>query len=196
MDATSSPADSNEPAEPSHTDRVLIALVRNGDATAFEQLYLVYFGLLWKFAYSYVKSPELAEEVVQEVFLSVWVGRSQWTVQSTLRGYLYGAVRNRALKAVAHDSVVQRFTADVDPLEFMSSPTVQPDTQAEMSELERCIAETIRLLPERQRSAMMFRIVNEMTYGEIAEMLNVSIAAIGKLVEKAQKKIRKFCIEG
>ncbi len=196
MDATTSPADMNLPEDLSQAETAQIAAIRIGDAPAFEQLYSVYFASLWQFAYTYVHSRELAEEAVHDVFMAIWIGRTNWQIHSTLKAYMYGAVRNRSLKLLKHDSVARRHVTIDTATAFMSAPTPRPDAHAELSELERCIAETIRLLPERQRSAITFRVVNDMTHTEIGGMLNVSTPAISKLIEKAQNKIRKFCLGG
>lgn len=196
MDATPLPAKVNLPGEISQAEAAQLAAIRIGDAAAFEQLYSKYFAPLWQFAYTYVHSYELAEEAVHDVFTAIWIGRANWQVHSTLNAYMYGAVRNRSLKLLKRDSIDRRHVTTDTATVFMSAPIPRPDVHTELTELERCIAETIRHLPERQRSAITFRIVNDMPHTEIAGMLNVSAPAISKLIEKAQNKIRKFCLGG
>ncbi len=194
MATTDSSESARSPLSPLQDDSVLIAAIKSSDPVAFEELYHAYFGRLWTFAYDYVKSSDVAEEIVQDVLSAVWIGRDRWTVHTTLDAYLYGAVRNRAFNILAHSQVVGRYEDEYATTPDGSSDVLQPDRLAELSELERCITKTLRLLPERQRSAMMFRVINGMTYAEIAGVLNVSTAAIGKLIDKAQGKVRKFCL--
>ncbi len=190
------PAPFHAVTELSLADSEIISAIKQGDGAAFERLYLSYFTALWEFAYSYVRSQDTAQEIVQDVFFALWMRHLDWSVRTSIKGYLYSAVRNKALQTLEHDHVAKRFVEVVSSDAPLNQTQVSTDSLAEISDLERCIAKTIRALPERQRQAMMFRVVQDMNYAEIAVMLNVSIAAIGKLVDKAQRKIRKICLGG
>ena len=63
-------------------------------------MFEAYFPRLCRFAAQYVDSENRARDVVQEVFLQLWERRRKWTVRSSLKAYLYQAVRNRALNRV------------------------------------------------------------------------------------------------
>ena len=78
-------------------EEALVARMRLGDADAFEQLFRSYYDSLWRFAFGFVGSRAVAEELVQDVMLEVWTGRGTWVVRSSVKAYLYGAVRNQAL---------------------------------------------------------------------------------------------------
>src|SRR5688572_8158150 len=86
-----------------------IARIRGGDRPAFEALFREHYSALCEFAHRYVQSREAAEDLVQEVFLSVWTHRESLEIRDGLRAYLYGAVRNRALNSIEHRRVEQRW---------------------------------------------------------------------------------------
>ena len=86
----------------------LVARIRVGDEGAFESLYLAHHNELWRFAYSYVRSRDVAEELVQDVFLAVWGTRATWEVSTRVRAWLYASVRHLALNHLRHERVVAR----------------------------------------------------------------------------------------
>jgi hypothetical protein len=83
----------------------MMAALREGDEDAYEALFREYYQQLCQFAYRYVRSPEASEEVVQEVLGALWLRREEIAVRVSIKSYLYGAVRYRALNLVARNKV-------------------------------------------------------------------------------------------
>lgn len=166
----------------------LVPRIRAGDSPAFARLYELYFEQLWQFAYRYVRSETLAEEVVHDVFLNLWRARESWQVRTSVQSYLYGAVRNRALTLSAQAATSQAHEDD-DELPAPVSPP-SPAAQLESAELEEMVQRAVDALPERQKLVMTLRLTREMTYAEIASAIGVSEAAVGKLMLKAQARLR------
>src|SRR5256885_9713379 len=81
------------------------ARVRTGDAQAFEALFRAYVEPLCSFAYSYVESESQAQEIVQDLFTRLWERRETLERPRSVRAYLYGATRNRALNEVRNRRV-------------------------------------------------------------------------------------------
>src|SRR5688500_2721519 len=88
-------------------DANLTALLRAGDEAAFRSVWETLHRPLMDFAYRYVRSEDAAADIVQQVFIAMWEGRTTLQPRSTISNYLYSAVRNRARNAVRHDRVVQ-----------------------------------------------------------------------------------------
>ena len=86
----------------------LVLRIRAGDESACEALYRAYRTPLWRFAYSYVRSPEVAEELVQDVFLALWRNRAEAGTRGSIRTWLYAAIRNQALNHLRHERIVTR----------------------------------------------------------------------------------------
>lgn len=80
--------------------------IQQGDPGAFEALFRTYAERLSAFAAQYITAPEVAEEIVQDLFLEVWERRSQWAPTSNVRAYLYKTARNKALDYLRHKEVV------------------------------------------------------------------------------------------
>jgi RNA polymerase sigma factor (sigma-70 family) len=87
----------------------LVARVRAGDEAALEAIFRAYATPLCGFAVRYLRSADLAADLVQDLFLWIWRNRSDWTIQTGLKAYLYRAVRNRALDAVRHHQIERRW---------------------------------------------------------------------------------------
>src|SRR5213076_3639541 len=89
-------------------ERDWAARIRAGDAAAFERAFRTYHPALCKFACRYVHSPEIAQELVHDVFARLWEERARLSV-GRLKSYLYTAVRNLAVSLLRHQLVERRW---------------------------------------------------------------------------------------
>lgn len=165
-------------------DDELIRLVQQDDEQAFAAIYDRYWQELFISARRIVESRDIAQDAVQEVFISLWKRRAGLEV-SYLRHWLYQAVRFQVFKAIRHDKVdrkvkdkLARVTMDIvshDPIRFR--------------ELQQLITRIIDALPEDQ--AEFFRMSRDegKTYREIAEEKNVSVKTVEKKMSAALKEI-------
>lgn len=168
-------------------DASVIARIRDGNVSAFEQLYQMYAEELWRHAYRILQERDVAEDVVQDVFVSLWTARETLIVQASVRAYLYTAVHHRALKVLRHDRVVRRTGEGAmasDVAAYVHSQTTL-DTTVEEAELTATVQRTLASLPERQRAAIELRWLRGLNQTEVATVLGVSEAAVRKLIDKA-----------
>src|SRR5438046_8289010 len=100
------PSEATHPLEMAERDWV--ARIRSGDGTAFEALFHAYHAPLCAFAYRPVGVRDLAEEIVQEVFLYISERRETWDVRTSVESYLFTAVRNAAMSYLRHERVVRQ----------------------------------------------------------------------------------------
>ncbi len=180
------------PASNPHTVqlRELQIRIAGNDEAAFTQLYLLFGKKLTQFALSLVRSKEIAEELVEDVFVKLWSQRRQITEIDNLRVYLYVAVKNRSLNALsqkARELVAAPFDyLDTQVHDFAADPYEMLIT-AEMMERMRGAVES---LPPRCK--MIFKLIREdgLRYKEVAEILNISVNTIDVQMAIA---IRKIC---
>jgi RNA polymerase sigma-70 factor (ECF subfamily) len=166
-------------------DTVLLARHRAGDSTAFDALYRAHYDLLWRFAYRHVGQAETAEDVVHDVFATLWHQRQTVRIRTTLTAYLIGAVHKRAIDAVRRQGVIERTAAAGDAVALGTAPLL-PDARVETGEARAAVARAVANLPLRQRLAVALRWQDQLRYVEIADALGVTEAAVRKLVAKAQ----------
>ncbi len=174
-------------------DAALVARIRSGDPSAFEGLFRAYYAALWAYVLGYVKAGDVAEELVQDVFARIWERRSTWQVRDDVRGYLFGAARNHALRYLGHQRVIDRWEAQaVHDLGIAGVgrgplPTDEPLRSKEVLDaLQRALAR----LPARQREAYLLRWQNGLANAEIAEAMGISVKGVEVLLAKALRALR------
>lgn len=178
------------PSDP--TDASLVVRVRAGDEAAFEQLYHAHFDPLWEFAYTFVRTSDVAKDVVQDVFLGVWLHRTQWSVASTVRGYLFGAVRNRALKVIRRDRIDEHATSRIAQNVALDETRDDPSVLAEGAEIDAAVGRLLEGLPERQRTAVELKWRYQLTWGEVGAAMGISKVAAWKLGVSAQRRLHEL----
>jgi RNA polymerase sigma-70 factor (ECF subfamily) len=176
----------------------LVARVRGGDETAFESLYLAHHDELWRFAYAYVRSRDVAEELVQDVFLAIWGTRTTWQVHTRVRAWMYASVRHLALNHLRHERVVTRTmgaghaTSERESLgsaqleTTMGAPPMDQQLALEAQEIDEAVVHAIAELPERRRVAMTLRWKHDMSSLEIARVLGTTPEAVRTLLSRAR----------
>lgn len=174
-------------------DAELVARIRDGNVTAFEELFRRHYTDLHRFAAALVHGGDGVDDAVQDVWSAVWANRSTWNPTLPLAAYLFRAVRNRVIEYARHDQVVTR--AEGRALGTGDSPGMgvaaeSPDATAVRRDLEVRLAREIRQLPERQRTVILLRWHYDMSAADMARVLNVSGPAVRKLLQKAESKLR------
>ncbi|HEV2751544.1 MAG TPA: RNA polymerase sigma-70 factor [Gemmatimonadales bacterium] len=166
---------------PDAVERECVARIRLGDEGAFESLFHAYYARLCDFAQSYVRSPDVAEELVQTVFLRIWEHRATWEPITGARAYLFAACRNQALGLLKHQRVVarvaRRATREGIPL-GIAAARVGPDDALQASELARVLRDAVDKLPERRRLVVILRWQQQMSHAEIARVLGISVKTV------------------
>lgn len=163
--------------------------VAGEDEGAFTQLYLHFGKKLILFAVSLVRSREIAEELIEDVFVKLWANRHRIADIDNLTVYLYVAVKNKALNALSQKAK-ELVTAPFDYLdtridEFATDPYDLMIT----SEMLNRMQQAIEILPPRCK--MIFKLIREdgLKYKEVAEILNISANTIDVQMAIAVKKI-------
>jgi RNA polymerase sigma-70 factor, ECF subfamily len=169
---------SNAPVLPPNT----IAQLRRGDDRAFEAVFRAYYAPLASFAFRYLRDAAAAEDAVQDVFGALWASRRTLEIKTSLRAYLYAAVRNRALNIRKHDAVVEDWELDEssDEVRELHPNPPQPDQVLDQKLLDAQLAEAFESLPDRQAQVMRLRWKDEMSYAEIAEAVGISVKGVEK----------------
>jgi RNA polymerase sigma-70 factor (ECF subfamily) len=166
----------------------------SGDRAAFDALYLAYAPLLFDRAFSLIGSRADAEELVQDVFIAVWQRRDGWAREGSVAGYLLRAVRNRAFNHLRHRRVVRRLEEamphDESVVPGMGEPARSPDQLAAANELEALVQQAIDALPERRRLALTLRLVHQMSFAEVGEVMQISEKAAFILVSRARASLQ------
>jgi RNA polymerase sigma factor (sigma-70 family) len=163
-------------------DAKLIAMARSGNAGAFEMIVDRYQGRLLGFCRQMLGSTEDAEDVLQEVFVNAYRAMLADEREINLRPWLYRIARNRCL------NLLRKPTADAQESMDMV-PVVEAATTAEkVSNREefRQLLTDVGKLPETQRSALLLREMDAMSYEEIAAAMETSVPSVKSLLVRAR----------
>jgi RNA polymerase sigma-70 factor, ECF subfamily len=186
----------NKPSVAVHSEEWnLVARIRGSDEKAFESLYLAHHDELWRFAYTYVRSRAIAEELVQDVFLAVWGSRETWDVHTRVRAWLFASVRHLALNHLRHERIVARTIQVAQAASggdaateavAMAAPPMDQLLAIEAEELDNACLQAIGELPDRRRIAMTLRWKHDMSALEIARVIGTTPEAVRTLLTRAR----------
>jgi RNA polymerase sigma-70 factor, ECF subfamily len=207
---SSTPVPNVAPDIASAHDMRLVNRIRGGDHAAFEELHAEHHAVLWRFAYGQVRSPEVAEEIVQDVFLALWRKHADWEITSTIRGWLYGAVRHHVLRRRRQARAVVRLTdrviAHADRSELalsdeaipvaMGHPADDTERALEERETDRLVTQALAALPERRRVAMTLRWKHQLAGPEIARVMGTTPEAVRVLLTRARQELGALLAHG
>ncbi len=166
-------------------DHDLMARAAQGDERAFRELARRHAAGAVRLAPRILGSEALAEEIVQDAFLQVWINAPRWRPEAAFRTWLYRVVINLCLNA-------KRRPADL-PLAAAGDPAdPAPDAGAalELGERDRQLAAAIDRLPARQRAAIVLTYQEGLGNAEAAAVLGTSVSGIETLLVRAKRSLR------
>jgi RNA polymerase sigma-70 factor (family 1) len=158
------------------------------DESAYKELFFLLFNSLVRFATGFVQSKETAEEIVSDIFITVWNERSKLEEIKDLRVYLFVAVKNNSLRKLKQEQ--KRTIVSLDDLSVeMDSAYPNPEDQTLSAESVKRIESAINHLPNRAR--LIFKLAKEdkLKYKDIAELLQISVKTIDHQLAISLKKI-------
>jgi len=155
--------------------------------TRFLDLFKRYYEPLTYFAYKYVRDEQTSEDIVQDVFVYLWNDRERLHFSFNIGVYLYKAVRNRALKQIRRKSVTEKYK----PLDISLDLEETPETIMMNNELAASIAVAIEELPDKRREIFCMNRFDQLTYIEIATILNISLKTVETQMSRSLKYLRK-----
>jgi RNA polymerase sigma-70 factor (ECF subfamily) len=171
--------------------RVAFDRLASGDQQAFDSLYRAYHPSLCAFACSIVRDAAAAEDIVQDVFVTLWTNRKKLATPTTPRAYLYAAVRNRALNHLRNRNVSDAWEErEQIESDFPSSSEPSPAEQIEVQEAHQQLQAALNSLSPRAKIAATLRWYEQMTYAEIAEAMGISEKSVENQLARALKALR------
>ena len=171
----------------------IIGRIRQGDVKHFESLFRSSYVSLVRFARTLVKDQDNAEEIVQDLFYTIWKDREKIKIKSSLNGYLFRAVHNRCLHFIEHSRIVEKHAEEMS---FRQAES--PDSPSDIlnyKELQAKIVNILDRLPERCGKIFCMNRFDGLKYNEIAEKLAVSVKTVEANMGRALKEFRKELTE-
>lgn len=167
-------------------DNYLLSAMREGDKNAFNTLFRRYYPVLCAYCHRFVDLED-AEEIVQDIMLWLWESRSMQIINTSLSQYLFKAVYHRAINKITKDEIKHR--ADTFFYAEMQEMLENTDFYA-IEELNKRIKTAISNLPPSYREAFTMHRFQNMSYKEIAVILDVSPKTVDYRIQQALKLLR------
>jgi RNA polymerase sigma-70 factor (ECF subfamily) len=177
------------------TDLELVQQLKQGNEKAFEQIFNKYFEGLCLFAESIAKDHEIAQDIVEEIFLHLWVNCKVRPIEISVKSYLYQSVYNNTIKYLSRK---QKNEIPVRDFELSNTTNVNqfltsdyPIANLIAHELEEKAIEIINALPDQCRQIYLLNRDEDLKYQEIAERLQITVGTVKTQMSRAFSKLRE-----
>lgn len=161
-------------------------LVHPRHESAFEEAFKSNFKALHAYAYTMLQNEDMAEEIVQTVFLKLWENRDRITIHTSLRAYLYKSVYHESLNHLKREKVQRKYMEEA----MIDYKQRQTDEVTADGELRRQLQLALRQLPEKCRTVFQLSRFEQLRYQEIADRLGISPKTVEAHMGKALKLLR------
>lgn len=166
----------------------IFELIKNSDRNAYEQLFKMYYTPLVSFARNIIRDTDAAEDLVQEVFVKIWERKHTIEIKTSVKAYLYMAVKNHCLNKLKTEQRNAFFNDEMaDDVRVATNNTEEYSNTIELS---KHIDNALNLLPPK--CAVIFKMsrFEDKTYKEIAESLDLSVKTVENQMGKALSIMR------
>jgi len=168
-------------------DIQILERLKNGDTSAYKELFDKYYMPLSIYALKHCDSFQLSEDIVQELFVKFWNEKLYLKLQGVISPYLFKAVKNNTLKAIENNAKYQFIAIENQINELI-------DDSADINILEedkKKLYKEIEALPEKSKEVFKAIVLDNLKYKEVAELLGISINTVKTHYSRALKKLRK-----
>lgn len=172
------------------SDEELLPLLTESNRLAFKQLYISHYRGVFAYALKFTKSADLAEDIVQDVFLKIWENRTMLCEVRHFKSYLLKVCKNMTLNMLARAS---RETRIMDQVVYGAQQFhLDTENRLQQEEYDRLLHEAIERLPPQRK--MVFRLckIEGKSYEEVAVQMGVSAGTVNDHIVKGTKSVREY----
>lgn len=170
------------------TDIQLVQLMKSGSHNALSEIYNRYWGMLYAHCLKMLRDEAEAQDVVQDIFISLWSKADMLNLKENLSGYLYITARHKVLNVIRKRKNQDRF------MDLFSTFITENDApvlaQITEKELALAIETEIHHLPEKMKVIFEYSRKDYLSHREIADILGISDKTVKKQVANAIKILR------
>ena len=177
-------------------DKKLIHGIRKRDEETFRKLYELFYDRLYLYAVSYIEEDKQSEDIIHDVFLSLWKKNSEVDISTSLSSYLFRAVHYKCVQYLRHKIVKKKYadihafkTREADMIYYHSNEYSYSGIQ--MEEMQKLFREALAGLSEKSKEVFLLSREKGMKNKEIADELNVSLKTVEYHISKALQYLRE-----
>lgn len=174
--------------ELSKVECIIQKKLNDGDVSGLEIIFHGYYNDLCRYVMIFLRDEQVAKNIVQDLFVSIWENRLNIQFHKSIEAYLYQACRLNTLNYIRN-----RDRREKKNIELGNNTSIEiegPDANFELHELEKILDEAIALLPDRCRQIFIMSRQRDLSYAEIAKQLGLSVKTVDNQINKAIKKIK------
>lgn len=171
------------------SDAELVEHIRNGDESAFNEIYSRYKGILHVHAYKKLGDFDQAKDVIQDMFAAFWAMRENLPHTQNFSGYLYTITKNKILDIIAHEKIVARYADSFS--KFIDEGVYVTDLLVREKELASKIEREIEALPPKMKEVFILSRKLELSHREISEKLCITENTVKYHIKSALKSLRE-----
>jgi RNA polymerase sigma-70 factor (ECF subfamily) len=172
------------------SDEALFVKIRESNILAFDTLFARYYKNLCFYSNKITGNGEIAEDIVQELFIKIWENRETILIEKFVKSYLYRSVYNRSVNYL-RDNKNLKNNVSIDLNTTNHQSYYNADNDILYFELESKLFEIIDSLPEKQKKVFLLKRLENYSYKEIALELCISEKMVEKYLSKAIHKLRR-----
>lgn len=168
-----------------------------GNIEAFDYLYSIYYSRLQYFVHGMIKIKSDTEEIVQDVFVKLWINRASVKKYKSFESYLFSIAYNSALEYLRKKTTEKKYVEYVKSIQVVPIESTT-ENQLDIKIFNQKLEEAINNMPPRQREIFQLKHKENCTYKEIAKKLNISINTVENHMVKShhflKKELQKYYI--
>lgn len=180
-------------------EKEIIIRLKMNDEIAFQVLVGLYSKKVYNTCIGMLQNMEDAEDVSQEIFITIHLNIVKFKEESSLSTWIYRIAVNKCLEFIRKKNRKKRFgiiksifSTDVERVLENHSDFMHPGIQLENQERAKILFKAIDLLPENQRTTYILHKIEQLSYTEIAQILNLSLSAVESLLFRAKQNLKKY----
>ena len=175
----------------SNTDRHLLKRLSEGDKSAFDELFNANYDMVYSAALVMLKSPEIAGDITQDIFLSLWENRQTAVVIENIKGFLYNNVKFLVHKRLRRMKVEDAYTRFLKYKEATTITPREPENLLTASQLQASIQQGIAQLPPQQQRAFRLSREQGLTHDQIGQLIGVSKKTVKDYIVRSLAFLRQ-----
>ena len=171
-------------------DEFVVRELKDGSEKAFKKIYEHYLNDIFSYSLALVRSEEAAEEIVQEVFLRLWLNAETLVPELSLRSYLFTIARNLSFDFLRKAANSRKLREEI----FYSGSALHDRTQEELihAEYDLLRKKAIETLPPKRRRIYTLSREEGMSYEDISRELGISISTVKTQMSKALQSMKEY----
>lgn len=170
-------------------DLILITAIRKQDKKVFENFYKKYYRQLFATAYKYVGQSQAAEEIVHDVFITIWNKADQLDIQYSMKSYLFRSIVNSSLNFIKKEKM--NAEKKLAYLAVHVNEEVAEDAGEREEMLLRNLEEALELLPAKCKQVMYLSRFGKLKQQEIADQMEISLKTVKNHLTYGFQKLRE-----